>query len=47
MPIDRVCSAHDCRIDTGMVYISSWHEYQEAAEALYTKSPNDVRILLS
>jgi len=32
---------HD--FDTGMVYISSWHEYQEAAEALYTKSPNDTR----
>ena len=28
-----------------MVYISSWQDYQEAAEALYTKSPNDVRIL--
>ncbi len=26
-----------------MVYISSWQEYQEAAEALYTKSPNKVR----
>jgi hypothetical protein len=28
-----------------MVYISSWQDYQEAAEALYTKSPNDVRFL--
>ena len=28
-----------------MVYISSWHDYQEAAEALYAKSPNDVREL--
>jgi signal recognition particle subunit SRP9 len=26
-----------------MVYISSWNEYQEAAEALYAKSPNDTR----
>ena len=26
-----------------MVYISSWQEYQEAAEALYDKSPNTVR----
>ena len=26
-----------------MVYISSWQEYQEAAEALYEKSPNTVR----
>jgi len=26
-----------------MVYISSWQDYQEAAEALYTKSPNDAR----
>lgn len=26
-----------------MVYITSWQEYQEAAEALYTKSPNTVR----
>ncbi|KIM89829.1 hypothetical protein PILCRDRAFT_812622 [Piloderma croceum F 1598] len=26
-----------------MVYISSWQDYQEAAEALYTKSPNDTR----
>ena len=27
-----------------MVYISSWQEYQEAAEALYEKSPNTVRL---
>ncbi|EIW56814.1 signal recognition particle SRP9/SRP14 subunit [Trametes versicolor FP-101664 SS1] len=26
-----------------MVYISSWQEYQEAAEALYEKSPNSTR----
>jgi len=26
-----------------MVYISSWQDYQEAAEALYTKSPNNTR----
>ncbi|KAH9943646.1 signal recognition particle, SRP9/SRP14 subunit [Amylocystis lapponica] len=26
-----------------MVYISSWQEYQEAAEALYEKSPNKAR----
>ncbi|KAF7789091.1 hypothetical protein EIP86_000024 [Pleurotus ostreatoroseus] len=26
-----------------MVYISSWQEYQEAAEALYEKSPNKTR----
>lgn len=25
-----------------MVYIASWHEYQEAAENLYVKSPNKV-----
>ena len=25
-----------------MVYISSWQEFQEAAEALYEKSPNTV-----
>lgn len=29
-----------------MVYISSWQDYQEAAEALYTKSPNDVRLTI-
>ena len=28
-----------------MVYISSWQEYQEAAEALYEKSPTTVRLL--
>ena len=28
-----------------MVYIHSWQDYQEAAEALYTKSPNDVRLI--
>jgi hypothetical protein len=27
-----------------MVYIASWQQYQEAAEALYAKSPNTVRI---
>ncbi|KAH7912058.1 signal recognition particle, SRP9/SRP14 subunit [Hygrophoropsis aurantiaca] len=26
-----------------MVYITSWQEYQEAAEALYTKSPTTAR----
>ncbi|KZT65112.1 signal recognition particle, SRP9/SRP14 subunit [Daedalea quercina L-15889] len=26
-----------------MVYISSWQEYQEAAEGLYEKSPNTAR----
>ncbi|KAI0668976.1 signal recognition particle, SRP9/SRP14 subunit, partial [Trametes maxima] len=26
-----------------MVYIASWQEYQEAAEALYEKSPNKTR----
>jgi len=26
-----------------MVYISSWQEYQEAAEALYAKSPEQAR----
>ena len=25
-----------------MVYVSSWQEYQEAAETLYTKAPNKV-----
>ena len=25
-----------------MVYIHSWQEYQDAAEALYSKSPNKV-----
>ncbi len=25
-----------------MVYIQSWQDYQEAAEALYSKSPNEV-----
>lgn len=28
-----------------MVYISSWQEFQEAAEGLYEKSPNKVRLL--
>ena len=28
-----------------MVYISSWQEFQEAAEGLYEKSPNKVRTL--
>lgn len=27
---------------TSMVYIHSWQEFQDAAEALYSKSPNDV-----
>jgi len=26
-----------------MVYIHSWQEFQDAAEALYSKSPNDTR----
>ncbi|KAI0338617.1 signal recognition particle, SRP9/SRP14 subunit [Trametopsis cervina] len=26
-----------------MVYISSWQDFQEAAESLYDKSPNDTR----
>ncbi|KAF9007170.1 signal recognition particle SRP9 SRP14 subunit [Cyathus striatus] len=26
-----------------MVYIHSWHDYQDAAEALYQKSPNQTR----
>ncbi|KAF5329279.1 hypothetical protein D9619_009356 [Psilocybe cf. subviscida] len=26
-----------------MVYIHSWQEFQDAAESLYTKSPNDTR----
>ncbi|EIN05713.1 signal recognition particle SRP9/SRP14 subunit [Punctularia strigosozonata HHB-11173 SS5] len=26
-----------------MVYISSWHQFQEAAEELYTKSPEKAR----
>lgn len=26
-----------------MVYLHSWQEYQDAAEALYEKSPNDTR----
>ncbi|KDQ54678.1 hypothetical protein JAAARDRAFT_104259, partial [Jaapia argillacea MUCL 33604] len=26
-----------------MVYISDWHEFQEAAEGLYTKSPKTTR----
>ena len=30
-------------LDAAMVYIASWQEYQEAAEALYAKSPNTVR----
>ncbi|KAH9929012.1 signal recognition particle, SRP9/SRP14 subunit [Epithele typhae] len=30
-----------------MVYISSWQEYQEAAEALYDKSPNTTRYCAS
>ncbi|EPQ55719.1 signal recognition particle, SRP9/SRP14 subunit [Gloeophyllum trabeum ATCC 11539] len=29
-----------------MVYISSWQEYQEAAEALYAKSPNTTRYVV-
>ncbi|TCD64856.1 hypothetical protein EIP91_003560 [Steccherinum ochraceum] len=29
-----------------MVYISSWQEYQEAAEALYEKSPNKARYVV-
>lgn len=29
-----------------MVYISSWQEFQEAAEALYEKSPNKVRNII-
>ncbi|TFK47170.1 signal recognition particle, SRP9/SRP14 subunit [Heliocybe sulcata] len=29
-----------------MVYISSWQEYQEAAEALYAKSPNKTRYVV-
>ena len=29
-----------------MVYISSWQEFQEAAEGLYEKSPNKVRMLV-
>ena len=31
---------------SAMVYISSWQEYQEAAEALYEKSPNTVSTFL-
>jgi signal recognition particle subunit SRP9 len=27
-----------------MVYIASWQDYQEAAEELYEKSPNNVRL---
>lgn len=27
-----------------MVYLSSWQDYQEAAEALYEKSPETVSI---
>jgi signal recognition particle subunit SRP9 len=27
-----------------MVYITSWQEYQEAAENLYAKAPNKVRL---
>ncbi len=30
-----------------MVYISSWQEFQEAAEALYEKSPNKVGVFVS
>ena len=30
-------------LDAAMVYITSWQEYQDAAEALYAKSPNTVR----
>lgn len=30
-----------------MVYISAWQEYQEAAEALYDKSPNTVSYLFA
>ena len=26
-----------------MVYIHSWQEFQDAAEGLYAKSPNNVR----
>ncbi|KAF9050887.1 signal recognition particle, SRP9/SRP14 subunit [Hymenopellis radicata] len=29
-----------------MVYISSWQEYQDAAEALYAKSPNKTRYVI-
>ncbi|TFK32951.1 signal recognition particle, SRP9/SRP14 subunit, partial [Crucibulum laeve] len=29
-----------------MVYIHSWQEYQDAAEALYSKSPNDARYVV-
>lgn len=30
-----------------MVYIHAWQEYQDAAEALYTKSPTTVRFIAS
>lgn len=29
-----------------MVYIQSWQEFQDAAESLYSKSPNNVRVTL-
>ncbi|THH29976.1 hypothetical protein EUX98_g4217 [Antrodiella citrinella] len=33
-------------LNAAMVYISSWQEYQEAAEALYEKSPNKTRYVV-
>ena len=38
------CGADDHEL-LAMVYISSWQEFQEAAEGLYEKSPNKVRTL--
>lgn len=45
---DRGVTYPACREAEGarslaMVYISSWQEFQEAAEGLYEKSPNKVR----
>lgn len=34
-------------LHAAMVYLSSWQEYQEAAEALYEKSPVTVSVVLS
>ena len=47
---DNVCDVPACGADDHellvMVYISSWQEFQEAAEGLYEKSPNKVRVLV-
>lgn len=39
--VDLTASCY--RFAPAMVYISSWQDFQEAAEALYEKSPTIVR----